>query len=83
MILASQPPLICIRPALFARTGESVDVQSILQYAERAEAMGFDGLFVGDRAPADAPAKGGFVYSVEFAAGKRQKFLAISVFVAF
>lgn len=57
-------PRICIRPGLFARSDRQTDAEAILQYAERIEEMGFDGVFVGDRMLAEAPASDGkIVYS--------------------
>ncbi len=54
---------IHIRPALFRRSDETTDASSLLDYAAYAEELGFDGIFVGDRMLADAPAKGEIVYS--------------------
>lgn len=54
---------IHIRPALFRRADEPTDPAQLLDYAEYAERLGYDGIFVGDRMLADAPAGGQVVYS--------------------
>lgn len=52
-------PLICIRPSFELRMK---DLQGTLRYAEQVEAMGFDGIFVGDRMLAQATSGGKVVY---------------------
>jgi alkanesulfonate monooxygenase len=59
-------PSICVRPALFRRPGDITDAEEIIQFAQRAEALTFDGVFVGDRLLADAPANGKTVYGASF-----------------
>ncbi|HLG87367.1 MAG TPA: LLM class flavin-dependent oxidoreductase [Alphaproteobacteria bacterium] len=59
-------PSICVRPALFRRPGDITDAEEIIQFAQRAEALTFDGVFVGDRLLAEAPADGKIVYGGSF-----------------
>ena len=56
------PPLVCVRPPGWV-TGGLDSLADLLSWTERAEALGLDGVFVGDRMLAEATTpEGGIVY---------------------
>lgn len=53
------PPLVCVRPPGWVGTNAAELAPQLITWAERAEALGFDGLFLGDRLMSQAASSTG------------------------
>jgi probable F420-dependent oxidoreductase len=55
-------PLVCVRPPGWISGDSGFTMGGLIEWAQRAENLGFDGIFVGDRLLAEASTQGGAVY---------------------